>query len=97
MERSDIIRELSERIYGDTRHDSIKKCTQFCDTLVDIIAETLEFGENIRWTGFMTMELIDRNERHGKNLVTKEAVTFPPVTSIRCRLCKSIKKRVSNR
>lgn len=97
MEKSEIIRELSNRIYGDTLHDSIKKCTQFCDTLVDIIAETLEFGENIRWTGFLTMDLTERNERHGINPKTKEAVTFPPITSIRCRLCKSIRNRVNNR
>lgn len=95
--RKDIIEELAERMYGDTRSDAIQKCTQFCDTLVDIIAEILDYGEKIKWNGFLTMELVERSERHGKNPKTNEVVIFPPVTSIRCRVCKSIKDRVNNR
>ena len=97
ISRRKIIEELAERMYGDTRPDAIQKCTQFCDTLVDIVAETLDYGENIQWKGFLTMELVERSERHGKNPKTNEVVTFPPVTSIRCRLCKSIRDRVNNR
>lgn len=97
ISRRNIIEELAERMYGDTRPDAIQKCTQFCDTLVDIVAETLDYGENIQWKGFLTMELVERSERHGKNPKTNEVVTFPPVTSIRCRMCKSIKDRVNNR
>lgn len=97
MNRRKIIEKLAKRMYGDTRPDAIQKCTQFCDTLVDIVTETLDYGENIQWKGFLTMELVERSERHGKNPKTNEVVTFPPVTSIRCRLCKSIKNRVNNR
>ena len=36
MNRSDIIKELSNRIYGHESDSAIKQCTKFCDTLVEI-------------------------------------------------------------
>lgn len=97
MRRSDIIRELSNRIYGDTRPDSIQVCSQFCDTLVDIITDALCGGEKISWNGFMTIELVKRDERCGKNPKTNQLVTFPSVISIKCKMCQSIKDRVNDR
>ncbi len=95
--RKDIIKELSERIYGDVQSNSIQNCTQFCDILVDIISEALDFGDKVAWKGFITIELSEMKERHGRNPKTNEVVTFPPVTSVRCKICKSIKDRVNGR
>ena len=97
INRSDIIKELALRIYGEARSDTISICSQFCDKLVDIISEELEFGEDIKWKGFLSVKLIDRKERRGKNPNTHKVVTYPPGTSIRCRLSKSIKDRVNSR
>ena len=97
INRSDIIKELALRIYGEARSDTISICSQFCDKLVDIISEELEFGEDIKWKGFLSVKLIDRKERRGRDPKTNQVVTYPPVRMIRCRMSKTIKNKVNNR
>lgn len=96
INRSDIVKELAIRIYGEARSDTISICSQFCDKLVDIITEELEFGEDIKWKGFLTAKVICRKERRGRDPKTNQVVTYPPVRMIRCKISKTIKNKVNN-
>lgn len=47
MSRTDIIKKLAERVYGDTSEANIQQATQFCDTLVDIFTDALSCRTSI--------------------------------------------------
>lgn len=97
MSRTDIIKKLSERIYGDTSEYNIQQTTQFCDTLVDIFTDALIDGEKITWKGFLSVEVVERGQRCGRHPQTNEVVTFPPSKSIKCKISQTIKDIVKGK
>ena len=97
MSRNDIIKQLSERIFGNATETEIQQCVQFCDTLVDIFTDALLENEKISWKGFINVEVIERGQRQGRHPQTNEVVVFPPVKSIKCRLSKSIKDMINEK
>lgn len=84
--KNDIIKQLAERIYGNTSQKSIQESTQFCDTLVDIIVDGLLNNEKILWKGFLSMDITNRSERKGRHPQTNEIVVFPSVKSVNCKI-----------
>ena len=97
MSRTDIIKKLSEQIFGNTSENNIQHATQFCDTLVDIFTDALINGEKITWNGFLTVEVVERGQRCGRHPQTNEVVTFPPSKSIKCKISKIIKDIINEK
>ncbi len=97
MGKSEIIRQLADRIFGNCSETEIKACTDFCDTLADIITDALIEEKRIVWKGFFTAEVIERAERKGRNPKTNEIVTFPPVKMINCKFSRTIKDMVNGK
>lgn len=97
MGNREIIKKLAKRMYGNAKEIEMKQCAEFCNTLVDIITEALLNNEKILWKGFISMEVIERAERKGRNPSTNELVTFPPVKSVNCRISKAIKDAVNGK
>lgn len=97
MSRTDIIKKLADRIYGDTSDSNIQQVIQFCDTLVDIFTDALIDGEKIVWKGFLSAEVVDRGERCGRHPQTNEVVMFPPSKTVKCKMSQVIKEVVNGR
>ena len=97
MSRTEIIKQLAERIYGDTSDANIQQATQFCDTLVDIFTDTLIEGDKIIWKGFLSVEVVDRGQTLRRHPQTNEVVMFPPSKSIKCKMSQSIKDMVNGK
>lgn len=95
--KNDIIRQLAERIYGNTSQKSIQESTQFCDTLVDIITDSLLNDEKILWKGFLSMDITNRSERKGRHPQTNEIVVFPSVKSVNCKISKAIRDLINEK
>lgn len=95
MGKTDIVKSLSKRIYGDSSEFNMKQASQFCDTLVDVITEALIEDKKVLWKGFLSIEVVDRGSRRGRHPQTNEVVTFPPSKSIKCKISQSIKDIVS--
>lgn len=94
MSKTDIIKKIAERIYGDTTDANIQQATQFCDTLVDVITDALIEDKKIIWKGFISAEVVERGQRRGRHPQTNEIVTFPPSKSVKCKISKTIKDAV---
>lgn len=94
MSKTDIIKKIAERIYGDTTDANIQQATQFCDTLVDVITDALIEDKKIMWKGFISAEVVERGQRRGRHPQTNEIVTFPPSKSVKCKISKTIKDAV---
>ncbi len=95
--RNEIIKQLAERIYGNANVKELQECTQFCDTLVDIITDAIINDEKIVWKGFLSIDVTERSERKGRNPRTNEIVVFPPVRTINCKMSKAIKDAVNGK
>lgn len=97
MNKTEIIKKLAERIYGDTSEYNIQQATQVCDTLVDIFTDALLEGQKIIWKGFLSVEVVERGQRCGRHPQTNEVVTFPPSKSVKCKISKVIKDFVNGK
>ena len=97
MGRTELIRRLSAKVYGNLSTKNVQECSKFCDAIVEVIKEALMNGEKITWSGFMTIEAKERAARRGRNPQTNEVVTFPAVKSISCKVSKDIKKEINGK
>lgn len=55
-----------------------KEASDYVETLLDLIKETLEKGENVKISGFGIFEVREKNARRGRNPQTGEAITIEP-------------------
>lgn len=64
------------------------------EQVLDLVAEALENGENVKLSGFGTFVLRDKNERVGRNpktgievpITSRRVLTFRPSQSLRDRV-----------
>ena len=100
VSKTEIIKQLAGRIYGNEDNISeyeIKKCTEFCDTLVDIFIDSFIENKKIIWRGFLSAEVVERGERRAKNLHTNKIEMFPPVKLIKFKINKNIKDIINGK
>lgn len=100
VSRNDIIKQLAGRIYGNVDNiseDEIKRCTEFCDTLVDIFVDSFLENKRIIWRGFLSAEVVERGERKAKNLHTNKIELFPPVKLVKFKINKEIKDIINGK
>ena len=96
--RNEIIRRLAIKLNGTANNvtdNDLRQLSQICDGLVDVLAETLENGDKIKWKGFITAEVVDRKEQHRKHPKTNEIIVVPKTKAIKCRMSKQIRDRIN--
>lgn len=72
-------------------------CENVIDVFADEIKKCLINGDKLLLKGFMKFEVTERPAREGRNPQTDEVVLFPPVKSVKCKICKEIKDAVNMR
>lgn len=97
MGRTEIIKTLAERVYGNTSPTALRNAESFCDNLVKIFTESLVNEEKILWKGFLIAEVTERAERQGKDLNSDKIITYPATKTIKCRFSKAIKDAVNKK
>ena len=97
MGRTELIKKLSAKMYGNLSPKNVQECSEFCDSVVEIIKEAIMNGEKITWSGFMTIDVKDCPPRKGRNPQTNEVVTFPACKKISCKISKDIKKELNEK
>lgn len=97
MSKAEIIKQITEKMYGNVNDKNIQQSTAFCDILEEVITSALLDGDKISWKGFISMEVDERAERKGRHPQTGEIVVFPSVKSIKCRVSKTIKDAVNGK
>lgn len=89
--RSDLADKLREK-FGLTSGDAYK----LVDVIFDEISESLVHGEEVKFAGFGTFKILEKNARMGRNpktgepavITARNVVTFRPSTEFRSRVAK---------
>lgn len=92
LTRAEIAEQLNRQI-GLSRAES----GQLVEQVLNLVAEALENGENVKISGFGTFVLRDKNERVGRNpktgievpITSRRVLTFRASQSLRERVAKS--------
>lgn len=97
MGKTEIIKQIAKKMYGNVNDKSIQQSTDFCNALEEIITNALLNDNKVLWKGFITMEVIERAERKGRHPKTNEIVVFPPVKSVKCKVSKAIRDKINKK
>ena len=92
MTKTDIIRKISR----NTGYDYVE-CREILDEFSIQVKNALAAGNKVIVQGLMSLEVISRNERRGRNPQTNEVVTFKPVKLVKCKMSRSIKDAINGK
>lgn len=92
MTRADLADSINKKI-GLSRADS----AQMVESVIDLMGDALERGENVKLSGFGTFVLRDKGERIGRNpktgvevpITSRRVLTFRASQSLRDRIVKA--------
>ena len=92
MTRADLADSINRKI-GLSRADS----AQMVESIIDLMGDALERGENVKLSGFGTFVLRDKGERIGRNpktgvevpITSRRVLTFRASQSLRERIVKA--------
>ena len=90
LTRAEIAERLNRQI-GLSRAES----AQLVEQVLDLVADALEQGENVKISGFGTFVLRDKSERVGRNPKTGIEVPITPRRVLTFRPSQSLRDRVA--
>lgn len=97
MSRTEIVKELLDRMFDDPTPENRQLCENFCNTFTDIIIDTLLDDQEIRWKGLFTIKVVDTPSRKGRNPATNKVEDFPASKKVVCKLSRSLKQMISGK
>lgn len=78
-----------------TQMDTTQKEAKLAlDSMLEVIKNTLTSGEDVKLTGFLNLEVIQKNARTGRNPATGETLEIPARKSVRAKIGKTLKDSV---
>lgn len=75
----------------------IETCERVIDSCINEVVDLLVRGDKLVLKNFMSIEIIERAEREGKDLSSGEVITFPPVKSVKCKVSKTVRAAVNKK
>ena len=84
--------EAIQKVNGYSR----KQSTEVTETLLEIIKQSLESGEDVMMSGFGKFLVRDKRQRRGRNPATGEDLTLPPPRVITFKCSEILRDRINN-
>ena len=94
MSRTEIVKDIAERVYGVPTKEDISTCENFCNAFTDLVIDSLIEEKEVRWTGLFTLKVVDTPPRKGRNPKTNEVEDFPASKKLVCKLSRGLKQIV---
>lgn len=91
LTRADLSEALHEEV-GLTRQD----CASLVERTLELIAEALEAGEQVKLSGFGVFQVRDKRARQGRNPKTGEPAAIDPRRVISFRASQVMKARIDD-
>jgi len=86
--------DIAERIHLKLGYNK-KHSQDLLESVIDIVKNTLQAGENIKLQGFGNFEVKTKNNRTGRNPNTGEAITLPARRVVTFKLSGLLKSRIN--
>jgi DNA-binding protein HU-beta len=88
MNKTELINVITGRIEGASK----KQTTEYLDTLIDTITETLATGEEVNLVGFLKLSVVDTPAREARNPQTGESVPVAAGRKVKVKALKNLKE-----
>lgn len=96
MNKSDLIRQTRTMVFQTLNGITIKDTGIIVDAVLEVIQNTLADGENVHLVGFGNFEVVERNERIGRNPKTGEETIIPASKAVKFKAGKNLKAIVND-
>lgn len=96
MNKSDLIRATRSIVFQSIDGTTIKDTEIFIEAALKVIQNALANGENVHLVGFGNFEVVERNERIGRNPKTGEEAVIPASKTVKFKVGKNLKAIVNN-
>ncbi|MCL1997027.1 MAG: HU family DNA-binding protein [Defluviitaleaceae bacterium] len=90
MNKAELVSALAS-----TAELSKKDSEKFLKAFEEVVIKELSEGGKIQLVGFMSMEVVDRKEREGRNPRTSETMIIPASKAVRFKAGKILKDSVN--
>lgn len=91
MNKEDLIDAISARTEY-TKADTKK----FLDALVEVTEATLTAGDPVQLIGFLSLSVVDKPARKGRNPQTGKEITIPARKAVKCTIGKALKEAINS-
>lgn len=92
MGKNELITSISEKC-GMTKVD----CEKVIDAFAESVIESLMDGDKVMIKEFMSFEVLNRNERKGRDPKTGKVISYPSSRTVKCKVSQKIKDAVNER
>lgn len=96
MNKSELIRATRSIVFETIDGTTIKDTEIFIEATLKAIENALANGENVHLVGFGNFEVVERNERMGRNPKTGEEAVIPASKAVKFKAGKNLKAIVNN-
>lgn len=96
MNKSELIRATRSIVFETIDGTTIKDTEIFIEATLKAIENALADGENVHLVGFGNFEVVERNERMGRNPKTGEEAVIPASKAVKFKAGKNLKAIVNN-
>lgn len=90
MNKTELITSIQQKS-GLTKKDTEK----FLNAFEQAVTEELAEGGKVQLVGFMTLEVVERKEREGRNPRSGDTMVIPASKAVRFKVGKSLKDEVN--
>ncbi len=87
--------DMAKRLYGELGLNK-RESKEIVEMFFREISRVLEVGNNVKLSGFGNFDLLDKNERPGRNPKTGEAIPISARRVVTFRPGQKLKDRVEN-
>lgn len=91
MTKKEFVKKLTEKGELGSQKIGLEQTNLFLETLTDILST----GEDVRFIGWGTFEIIERKKRKGRNPKTGEKISIPSKKIVKFKLGKKLKESVN--
>ena len=90
MNKEELIAAIADKS-GATKVDTKK----FLDSYIEVVTHSLKKGHNVQLVGFMTLSVVKKPARKGRNPRTSKEISIPASKAVKFAVGKQLKEAVN--
>ena len=88
--------QIAEAVWNETEIPK-RRIAELVDTILEVMKQTLESGEDVLISGFGKWSVKEKGERRGRNPQTGEPITLAPRKTVRFKCGSALRDRIDGK